>query len=215
MIAAPITVSYQWPETLENIKEIRGIVWIAIDKGLFLESINDKESLWIAIGIIVALFILLFLIFILFVWFCFYKIASYSLKPIRILNSKIKYLFQSDKELDLNSANLKITSKEAHCMFESFSELLITRKFAQNEINKNDAIAIMDFANAYTVLNDNEQAKGICLTNIAHIHFNNKNYSKAAKSYKEAADLANLIMNQAKIEGRDDDYHKNLYVFRK
>lgn len=54
-----------------------------------------------------------------------------------------------------------ITSHDAKELYEAFSELMITRRFARNNIVKNDALAIMDFADVFMVMRKNEQAKGI------------------------------------------------------
>lgn len=81
-----------------------------------------------------------------------------------------------------------MTSREVHQMYLAFSEMITARRFASNTFYlQNDAIAIMEYSDAFTVLDTNLQAQGICLTNIAHIYYRNKDYKKAETNYKGAA----------------------------
>jgi tetratricopeptide (TPR) repeat protein len=115
------------------------------------------------------------------------------------LNRKVKILVQTNTALDLETAKENINSYDAFQVYEAISELMITRRFAQNDIIKHeDAIAIILFADAYTVLNNNENSKGICLTNIAHIHYKNRRFEKAANSYKNAADCSRKLFVESK-----------------
>jgi tetratricopeptide (TPR) repeat protein len=121
----------------------------------------------------------------------------------------------SNKEFDISQTQQNITSKEAKDLYATCSELLITHRFAKNNISENDAVAIMDFADAYSVLNKNEQAKGICLTNIANIHFKNKNYAKASANFAEAAELAKKLVDSAKANSELSEFNKNIYLYWK
>ena len=88
-------------------------------------------------------------------------------------------------------------------MYEAFSGMITTKRFSNNNMfDKNDALAIMDYAEVITVLKDNIKAKGIWLNNIGHIYHRNKDYQKATKNYNNAAELALEFIKQ---EG-DDEY---------
>ena len=131
--------------------------------------------------------------------FIFFKIANRALFPIRMLNKKVKTLMISNSDYNFEASKKNLPSKELSDIYEWISEIIITRKFQNNDfIKQEDAIAIMGFADAYTVLNTNLHARGICLTNIAHIYYKNKDYVKAANSYREAAELAKTLFTQAK-----------------
>jgi len=224
LTAVPINIKTLWPEDGEVYTERRGVACIGIESSEFLSAVNDRSGLWLIILIIMGIFLSIFFLFLLIIWYLFYRIASYSLRPIKTLTKKIKVLLLTDKELShynqLHNPNLSqtkqnITSKEAKDLYATCSELLITHRFAKNKIDKNDAIAIMDFADAYSVLDKNEQARGICLTNIAHIHFRNKNYSKASMSYKEGSSCAKRLMDEAKENNNNSEFQEYFYFYRK
>lgn len=124
-------------------------------------------------------------------------------------------LILSNQEFDISQTEQNITSKEAKELYLTCSELMVARRFAKNNIDKDDAVAIMDFADAYSVLSSNEQAKGICLANIANIHFRNKKYSKATKNYFEAAECARKLFEEAKANFQTSEYNKYVYVYCK
>lgn len=82
-----------------------------------------------------------------------------------------------------------MNSYEAQKIFEIFTELFTAKKFTSNTISKNnDAVAIMEYAEAYTVFTGNKKVQGICMSNIGHIYHKLEDFEKAAKSYKEAAE---------------------------
>lgn len=116
------------------------------------------------------------------------KISHRALKPIQILNFKVSTLVKTNGELNLENMAQSMTSYEALKMYEMFAELITTKKFTSNKIfQNNDAIAIMDYAEAYTVFSDNKKAQGICLNNIGHIYHRLQDFNKAYKSYSDAA----------------------------
>jgi hypothetical protein len=184
----PLYLSYRNLTTKENVYIKFAIFGLTISQDEFTDEITNLSPLVKEIIKWVCIFTAILLIIVIFTLVMFFNIAKWALNPITLLNKKVKMLLKSDTDLDLESAKKNITSKEALDVYESISELMTTRRFANNHfIQLEDSIAIMEFADAYTVLNDNERAKGICLTNIAHINFKNKNYEKAAASYKNAA----------------------------
>lgn len=83
----------------------------------------------------------------------------------------------------------KMNSSEARKMYEVFSELITARRFTSNTImNSSNAIAIMEYAEAYTVFRGNKKVQGICMNNIGHTYYKLKDFEKAAKSYHEASE---------------------------
>ena len=122
----------------------------------------------------------------------------------------------SDNDMSIESARKAMTSKEALILFELFTELMTAKKFTNNDIfEKNDAVAIMEYADAYTVLNTNEKAKGICMTNIAHIYYKNKDYKKASTSYHKAANWARRLFEDAKDKGDSEEFDSSIYLYCK
>lgn len=102
----------------------------------------------------------------------FFKIGKYVLTPIGKINDRMKVLMKSKFEIELEADGFKINSKEIKFLFEAFSEILTTRRFANSDfLGKTDARALLDFADTYVVLNTNPKAQGICMTNMGHINF--------------------------------------------
>lgn len=209
--ATPISLKTFWDQS----GQINAVAVVVTDELKYFGAINYRGGILFVLIVIMAIFCSIFFVFLLLIWYLFYKIASYSLRPIKVLNSKIKDLMQNDAEFNLSGSQKNITSFEVKELYLACSELLVARRFSKNNINKNDALAIMDFADAYSVLNKNEQAKGICLTNIANIHFRNRKYSKAAKSYKDAANWAKILFDKAKADSNLGDKRDYIYLYCK
>lgn len=136
LAVTPINIMILWENREQTFSDKRGIACIAIDNDRYLDDVNDKGSLWLIIFIIMGVFLFIFFAFIILVWFWFYKIAKYSLRPITVLNKKIKALILTNTEFDMTHANQNITSKEAKELYATCSELLVTRRFAKNDIDK-------------------------------------------------------------------------------
>ena len=90
------------------------------------------------------------------------KISTRALRPIKILNFKVSTLVKTNGMLNLENMKQSMTSYEALKMYEVFCQLITAKKFTSNTIfQNNDAVAIMDYAEAYTVFSDNKKAQGI------------------------------------------------------
>ena len=73
--------------------------------------------------------------------------------------------------LDKDSINL-VTSREARVLLNTFEDLSTTKGFAFNSFfGKEDQKVIMDYAQAYTIMEQNPVARGICLTNMGILRF--------------------------------------------
>jgi hypothetical protein len=199
---------------------------LAINKDFLISSITDKTEfiakiiiwMWIFTGVFIALS--------LFAIYMLVKISTRALRPIKILNFKVSTLVKTNGMLNLENTKKSMTSQEALNMYEVFWELITAKKFTSNTIfQNNDAVAIMDYAEAYTVFSDNKKAQGIWMTNIGHIYFRHKDYQKAAKSYEEAAQCAyKLHMRYDGLEETKKEhirlywkriYYKNIWLFLK
>ena len=192
------------------------IAGIAIRENVFQKKILDESDLLTEIIKWVLIFSAIFILILIITAIIIFKIANRALLPIRWLNKKVKTLMISNADFDFEANQKNITSKELYDIYEWISELITARRFTRNDfIKQDDTIAIMGFADAYTVLDTNLQARGICLTNIAHIYYKNKDYIKAAKSYKEAADWAKEIFTQAKENMDFKIFKKNVYLYCK
>ena len=164
------------------------IFGLTISNTKLKSEITDDSQLLRDIIKWVLIFILFLVLILIMTLIMFLKIAKWALMPITLLNKKVKMLMRSNTAFDIETTKKHITSQEALAVYESISELMTARRFAQNHFFKlDDAIAIMEFAEAHTVLANNEKSKGICLTNIAHIYYKNLNYKKAHLNYEEAA----------------------------
>jgi len=123
---------------------------------------------------------------------------------------------KTNGELNLENTKESMNSYEAQKMFEAFTELVTAKKFTSNTIFKNiDAVAIMEYAEAYTVFNGNKKVQGICMTNIGHIYHKQKDYEKAAKSYNEAAECSLFLMEQEALNEEMVSENLNLFCKRK
>ena len=159
----PINITILWPEDGMRYNQTRAIAWIVIDEENYFRKVNDTSDVIYGVLILMCIFLTVISIILIVVWICF---LSYSLRPIKILNRKIKVLLQNNLKFDLASNQLNINSPDVRHLYESCSKLIITRRFAKNDIDTNDALAIMDYANAFEVFEENEQVRGIWLTNI-------------------------------------------------
>lgn len=212
----PIYLSFYDEATRQVTRNRIAVLALAIKEGIFAEKIKDDSALISDIIKWVGIFTTIFVLLLVFTLVVFFKIADRSLRPIRLLNQKVKMLMVSNASFNIDTAKQNITSKEASIVYEAISELMTARRFTQNDFIKlKDAIAIMEFADAFTVLNKNEQAKGICLTNIAHIYYKNRNYEKAAQSYKNAAQCSKVLFTEAKDNRDISAFHKNVMLYCK
>jgi tetratricopeptide (TPR) repeat protein len=95
------------------------------------------------------------------------------------------------------------TSYEMTILCKAFQDLIQTVQFNKGTIllsDDPDAMSLVNYAELYMMFKEakNIEAAGICLNNIGNIHYSNKKYDLAVKSYKEAVDMA--IINQNKFE---------------
>lgn len=69
-----------------------------------------------------------------------------------------------------------------------FQSLISTKKFENNDfMNKPDALAVLDLAEACTIFDGNNyKAAGICFNNIAVIQYKNSKFLQAAENFKNA-----------------------------
>ncbi|CAI2381411.1 unnamed protein product [Moneuplotes crassus] len=187
-----------------------------IDEESFVSFLTDQSELLLFLLIWTSIFIAVFILLILLTSWALAKITTRALKPIQILNTKVSILVKTNGELNLENTKVSMNSYEAQKMFEVFSELITTKKFTSNTILKNnDAIAIMEYAEAYTVFKDNKKVQGICMTNIGHIYQKLKDYDEAAKRYREAADLSLLLINDSESDDQTISENWKLYCKRK
>lgn len=109
-----------------------------------------------------CIFIVVFIILLLLSVYMFIKIANRSLEPIKTLNYKVSTLVQNNGNLSLDHTSGPMASIDIQKMYEAFSGMITTKRFSNNNMfDKNDALAIMDYAEVITVLKDNIKAKGI------------------------------------------------------
>ena len=161
------------------------------------------------------IFLIVFLLLLLFALYMFVRIAQRTFKPLKTLNHKVSILWANNEELNIDNTTENMTSFEILSMYESFSELITAKRFAANNFYKNnDALAIMDYAEAHTVFEQNKKIQGIWLNNIGHIYHKNKDYDKASKSYRSSASCALDLINE-NSEGEDIDENNYLYWKRK
>lgn len=185
----PMNVRFLYPASNYPDASRTFVFALATDEDNFISPITDKSDFLRRMIIWICIFAGTFILLILFSIYTFIRISRRALKPIKILNLKVSTLVKTNGELNLEHIKEGMTSYEACKMFEVFSELITTKRFASNNLfEKNDALAIMDYAEAHTVFENNKKAQGICMTNIGHIYYRHKDYEKAANSYKEAAD---------------------------
>ena len=185
----PLKVRYF--DTISPNKETTNIFMLSlvINKDFFISRITDNSEIVILIVIWMGIFTAVFILLVAFAIYMLVRISSMALRPIRILNFKVSTLVKTNGMLNLENTKQSMTSYEALKMYEVFSELITAKRFTSNSIfQNNDAVAIMDYAEAHTVFSDNKKAQGICMTNIGHIYYRHKDYLKAAKSYEDAAD---------------------------
>lgn len=159
---APIRLHYfDKPADVENpVKEF--VLALVIDKDQFLHKITDKSEFILNLIIWVAIFLFVFFILLIISLYMFVRIANRSLKPIQNLNYKVSTLIKSNGELNLEITTETMTSHEALQMYGMFSELMTAKRFTLNNFLCHDnAVAIMEYAEAHTVFKDNKKAQGI------------------------------------------------------
>ncbi|CAI2380645.1 unnamed protein product [Moneuplotes crassus] len=179
------------------VKFDRMFIYIQIrDREAFIRDITDKSDLLKLLIIFGCVFTVTMIFLILAsAWFLL-KIASRGLLPIKILNSKVSILMTTNGEFNMDQMKSKMTSSEARKMFRVFSQLITARRFTSNKIMySSNAIAIMEYAEAYTVFRGNQKVQGICMNNIGHTYYKLGDYEKAAKSYHEASECARSLMS--------------------
>ncbi|CAI2381718.1 unnamed protein product [Moneuplotes crassus] len=191
-VVYPLKVSFN--SSKENPQRV--FIYTQVTSEEYIISIIKDESTLIRSLIIWGILFTGFFIFILVISICILsKIASRALRPIKLLNNKVTILNNTPGTKTLENAKSKMTSYESILLFQVFTDLIPAVKFANNNIdNSNDALSIMEYAEAYTVFQGNKKVQGICMTNIGHHYFNLKDYQKASRSYEEAAQCAHDLM---------------------
>ena len=108
------------------------------------------------------------------------------MRPLRKLNLRMKDVLAEGMKRDLEVG--KQSSFEIGKLYESFNELIKTKKFENNDfMDKPDALAIIDLAEACTMFYEDEpinyKAAGICYNNIGNIQYKIGNYDQAADNF--------------------------------
>ncbi len=78
-------------------------------------------------------------------------------------------------------------------IYSAILDAQTTINFANNGFLKvNDTEALLDFAEAYTIFKkvENKPAMLVCMNNIGVIHFKERRYEDAAKTFKDAIKLS-------------------------
>ena len=110
-------------------------------------------------------------------------------------------MISDTREFNADTIDDAITSKQARELYSAFQDITTARKFANNDFfDKTDQLVIIDFANAYEVMAGNDITQGICLMNMAIIHYNNRNYVDAAKNFMQSAKRAKQLFIQARAD---------------
>lgn len=133
-----------------------------INEDAFKQKVTNKFDFITNIIMWLLIFIGAFIVLLILAIYMFIKIANRSLTPLKNLNYKVSTLVKTNGQLNLGNTNNYVTSYEVTKMYEVFSELITAKRFADNNLfDKNDALAIMDYAEAHTVFKDNIKAQGI------------------------------------------------------
>ncbi len=134
---------------------------------------------------IIILGILLILVLIMSA-FVAYGTSHYIMRPLRLLNAKIRDIFNAELDVELNDN--EESSKELTDLYNVFKDLISTKKFENNNFMfKPDALAVIDLAEACNMFDgSNYKAAGICYNNIANLQYKNEKYAQAAENFFHA-----------------------------
>ena len=107
-----------------------GYIAITMNSDMYYADINDISMLYTTILKDSVIFMCSLLLIIPIVWYLFFRVSNWAVKPIKLLNRKMR----QTNSLELNTANTEaiITSKEAKELFTCFKDIVITRGFTLN-----------------------------------------------------------------------------------
>lgn len=129
--------------------------------------------------------------------FCIFSTIHSLIRPLRILNEKMKEIMSS-KHPDSPDGEISQegSSHEMAIVYKVFHDLIQDRYFSQNAFllrpDNEDVISIMDLAKTCIMYQseDNLKAAAVCYNNIANLHFKNGKFMIAAQNFEDSISLA-------------------------
>jgi hypothetical protein len=130
-------------------------------------------------------------------------LASWCFTPIEEFNRRARMVLK-DLQTDVEFMDERIlTSVEMGILCNSVYGLITQLRFIGDAFihqSNNNAVALVNYADTCDMFEKagNLYSKGICLNNIGNIHYMNKKYDFAVRSYSEAVTIA--LQLQAYVE---------------